>query len=128
MKELTRLTKENFLLTGLICIVFGAFLTVGGLGPMAATVGLFGIAFFLVGMTMGRRQEMSPAEVAAWSPEQAQLPDAGRFMFRVDVTLDEPVQSSILCGPCGHIEVVPGHRPSEFTCSSCGRQLWEEEE
>lgn len=108
--------------------MFGAFLSVGGLGPMGFTVGLFGVVFFLVGMTLGREAALTPAQVAAWSPEEAHMPDAGRFMYRVDVTLDEPVRSSILCGPCGHLEVVDGHRPAMYACPSCGRQLWDEEE
>ena len=116
------------MVTGLICIVFGAFLSVGGLGAMGFTVGSFGIVFFLAGMTLGRQSALSPEDVAAWSPEQAQMPDAGRFMYRVDVTLDDPVRSSILCGPCGHMALVDGQRPVAYTCLSCGRQLWEEEE
>jgi len=122
------MTKENFLISGLVCIVFGGFLTVGGLWAMGFTVGLFGVVFFLVGMTVSRQGSLSPEEVAAWSPEQAPLPDAGRFMYRVDVTLDDPVRSSILCGPCGHLEVVNGPRPPTYRCVACDRPLWDEEE
>ena len=123
-----RMTKENFLITGLVCIVFGGFLTVGGVWAMGFTVGLFGVVFFVVGMTVNRQASLTPAEVAAWSPEQAPLPDAGRFMYRVDVTLDDPVRSSILCGPCGHLEVVSGPRPPSYRCVACDRALWDEEE
>ena len=56
------------------------------------------------------------------------LPDAGRFMYRVDVTMDEPIKSTILCGPCGHLETIDGTRPAEYTCPACGRQLWADEE
>jgi hypothetical protein len=61
-------------------------------------------------------------------PEGELLPDAGRFMFRVDVTLDEPVTSSILCGPCGQVTVQPGPKPKSYTCPNCSRLLWDEEE
>ena len=112
---MTRLSRENFLITGFVCILFGASMSVAGLGPMAVTVGLFGIVFFLVGMTLGQ-------------PDGERLPEAGRFMYRVDVTLDEPIRTSILCGVCGHVEVLDGSRPSAFTCPSCSTSLWDEEE
>ena len=40
---MTRLSRENFLITGFVCILFGASMSVAGLGPMAITVGLFGV-------------------------------------------------------------------------------------
>lgn len=125
---MSRLSRENFLISGFVCIVFGASMSVANLGPMALTVGLFGIVFFLVGMTMGRQTGLTPEAIAAWTPEGEMLPDAGRFMFRVDVTLDEPITSSILCGPCGHVTVQKGPKPPVFICPKCERQLWEEEE
>ena len=125
---MTRLSRENFLITGFVCILFGASMSVAGLGPMAVTVGLFGIVFFLVGMTLGRQSGLSPAAIAQWQPDGERLPEAGRFMYRVDVTLDEPIRTSILCGVCGHVEVLDGSRPSAFTCPSCSTSLWDEEE
>jgi hypothetical protein len=124
---MTRLSRENFLITGFVCILFGASMSVGNLGPMAVTVGLFGIVFFLIGMTLGRQTGLSPEAVAQWTPDGEMLPDAGRFMYRVDVTLDEPVRSSILCGPCGHVHLENGPKPSSYICPKCERQLWEEE-
>jgi hypothetical protein len=124
----TRITRENFLITGFVCIVFGASMSVAGLAPMAMTVGMFGVVFFVVGMTMGRQSGLSDEAVARWTPDAEMLPDAGRFMFRVDVTLDDPVTSSILCGPCGHLTVQSGPKPSVFSCPKCTRLLWDEEE
>ena len=95
---------------------------------MALTVGLFGIVFFIVGMSMSRQVGLSPEAIAEWQPEGETLRDAGRFMYRVDVTLDEPIRSSILCGACGHVHVQDGSKPSSFTCPNCAVQLWEEEE
>ena len=95
---------------------------------MALTVGLFGIVFFIVGMSMNRQIGLSPEAIAGWQPEGETLRDAGRFMYRVDVTLDEPIRSSILCGACGHVHVQDGSKPSSFTCPNCDVQLWEEEE
>jgi hypothetical protein len=125
---MTRLSRENFLITGFFCILFGASMSVAGLGPMALTVGLFGVVFFLVGMSLGRQTGLSPEAVAQWRPDGEQLPDAGRFMYRVDVTLDDPVRTSVLCGVCGHVEVLDGPRPSGFTCPACATTLWDEEE
>ena len=56
------------------------------------------------------------------------LPDAGRVMYRVDVTLDEPIRSTIVCGPCGNVVVQDGPRPPTFTCPKCSVMLWELEE
>ncbi|HJM54718.1 MAG TPA: hypothetical protein QGI72_00565 [Poseidonia sp.] len=125
---MTRLSRENFLITGFVCIVFGAFMTVAGLGSMAVTVGFSGIVFFLVGMSLSRQIGMSPEAIAQWSPDEEMLPDAGRVMYRVDVTLDEPVRSSVLCGSCGNVELVMGGKPTSFTCPKCKKSLWEEEE
>ena len=92
---MTRLSRENFLITGFVCILFGGSMSVAGLGPMAMTVGLFGVVFFLVGMSLGRRTGLSPEAIANWQPDGQTLPEAGRFMFRVDVTLDDPVRTSV---------------------------------
>ena len=32
-----------------------------------------------------------------------ELRDAGRPMFRIDTTLDDPIRTSILCGRCAEI-------------------------
>ena len=103
-------------------------MSVANLGPMAVTVGLFGVIFFLTGMSLGRQSGLSPEAVSKWKPDEGMLPEAGRFMFRVDVTLDEPIQTSILCGPCGNVEVQDGPRPSSYVCPKCDLQLWDEEE
>ena len=125
---MTRLSRENFLITGFVCIFFGASMSVANLGPMAITVGLFGVVFFLTGMSLGRQTGLSLEAVSKWKPDEEMLPEAGRFMFRVDVTLDEPIQTSILCGQCGNVEVQDGPRPSAYVCPKCDLQLWQEEE
>ena len=78
---MSRLSRENFLITGAVCIVFGAAMSVANLGPMAMTVGLFGIVFFITGMSLGRQTGLSPEVIAGWIPDEEMLPDAGRFMF-----------------------------------------------
>ena len=120
--------KENLLIAGLICLVFGAFLTVGGIYSMGATIGVGGLVLFIVGMSVNTERSMSPEEIENWIPSEEKLPDAGRVMYRVDTTLDEPKRSSILCGPCGTVTELEGGRPSTFTCPACNVFLYEDEE
>ena len=120
--------RENFLICGMVLIVFGALFSLGVNIAMGGVVGISGIVCFIIGMSISSKMELSPEAVAEWTPSIERLPDAGRFMYRVDVTMDEPIKSTILCGPCGHLEIVDGSRPNEYTCVSCGRVLWVDEE
>ncbi len=120
--------RENFLISGIVLIIFGALFSLGLDVVMGAVVGLSGIICFIVGMSVPSEMGLSPEAIENWKPSMEKLPDAGRFMYRVDVTMDEPIKSTILCGPCGHLESVDGPRPEEYTCPACGRQLWADEE
>jgi|TARA_B100001741_G_scaffold294513_1_gene276899 hypothetical protein len=120
--------RENFLLSGIVLIVFGALFSLGVNIAMGGVVGISGIVCFIIGMSIPSKMGMSPEAVADWKPSMERLPDAGRFMYRVDVTMDEPIKSTILCGPCGNLEIVEGPRPSEYTCPACGKLLWSSEE
>ena len=120
--------RENFLISGIVLIVFGALFSLGVNIVMGGVVGLSGIICFVIGMSIQSNMGLSPQAVADWKPSMEMLPDAGRFMYRVDVTMDEPIKSTILCGPCGHLETVEGPRPDQYTCTSCNRLLWSDEE
>ncbi|MDA7845722.1 hypothetical protein N9J16_00525 [Candidatus Poseidoniaceae archaeon] len=120
--------RENFLIGAMICIVMGAFLTVGGVYSMGATIGVSGLVLFVVGMSMKTQRGMTPEEIETWTPEAEQLPDAGRVMYRIDTTLDEPIRTSVLCGPCGKVTLVDGSKPAYFSCPECEIHLWDEEE
>ena len=120
--------RENFLISGIVLIVFGALFSLGVNIEMGGVVGISGIVCFIIGMSVPSQMGMSPEAVAEWKPSMERLPDAGRFMYRVDVTIDEPIKSTILCGPCGNLETVDGPRPSEYTCQACGKLLWSSEE
>ena len=120
--------RENFLISGIVLIIFGALFSLGVNIVMGAVVGLSGIVCFIVGMSVPSDMSMSPEAIENWKPSMEKLPDAGRFMYRVDVTMDEPIKSTILCGPCGHLETIDGIRPVEYTCPACGSQLWADEE
>jgi hypothetical protein len=120
--------RENFLISSIVLIVMGALLSLSIDVIMGAIVGLSGILCFILGMSTPTTMGLSPEAVANWKPSMERLPDAGRFMYRVDVTMDEPISSTILCGPCGNLESIDGSRPDHYTCPVCNRQLWTTEE
>jgi hypothetical protein len=120
--------RENFLISGIVLIVMGALMSIAIDLIMGAVAGLGGILCFIIGMSTPTEMGLSPEAIANWEPSMERLPDAGRFMYRVDVTIDEPIRSTILCGPCGNLESVDGPRPEHFTCPVCSRQLWSAEE
>lgn len=120
--------RENFLIASVICITTGAFFTVANIMSLAATIGISGVVLFILGMSMKSNQGLSQKEIQEWTPESTQLPDAGRVMYRVDVTLDEPKKCTVLCGPCGHLEALDTDRPVAYVCPACSVQLWDEEE
>ena len=125
---MSRNPRENLILGGFICIIFGAFFTISGVFTLASTVGVLGIMLFILGMSMRSNLGMSVEAVRNWRPVEGQLPDAGRVMYRVDVTIDEPIESTIVCGPCGKVTVISGSKPSRFTCNYCDTELWNDEE
>ena len=125
---MVRNVRENLILSGMICIAFGGFLTIGGVLSMGVIIGVSGVFLFVIGMGTSSNQTLAPEEIAAWKPSAEQLPDANRIMYRVDVTIDEPKKTTILCGPCGTVTEIDGDRPSEFTCPSCNKKLYEDEE
>ena len=47
---MVRNVRENLILSGMICIVFGAFLSVGGVLSMGAVIGVSGVLLFVVGV------------------------------------------------------------------------------
>ena len=123
-----RNVRENLLISSIVCITAGAFFTVAGIMSIAGTIGISGVVLFVLGMSTSSHQGMSKKEIEEWVPESSQMPDAGRVMYRVDVTIDEPKKCTIMCGPCGHIEILDGERPAQFTCPTCSKLLWDEEE
>ena len=125
---MVRNVRENLILSGMICIAFGAFLTVGGVLSMGAVIGVSGVLLFVIGMSVPSQQSMNEQEIAAWTPTPEQLPDANRIMYREDVTLDEPKKTTILCGSCGKVTELDGDRPTSFTCPACNTFLYEDEE
>jgi len=126
--DIMRNPRENFILSGAICILFGAFFSVAGVFALAGTVGISGLLLFIIGMSTKSDMGLSKKEIREWLPSSEGMPDAGRVMYRVDTTMDEPITTSILCGACAHIEVVNGKKPQTYTCVSCQKFLWLDEE
>lgn len=120
--------RENFLISGIVLIVMGALMSIAIDVILGGVAGLGGILCFIIGMSTPTEMGLSPEAIVNWKPSMERLPDAGRFMYRVDVTIDEPISSTILCGPCGNLESVDGPRPEHYTCPACSRQLWSAEE
>ena len=73
---------------------FGALFSLGVNIAMGGVVGISGIVCFIIGMSVPSQMGLSPEAVAEWTPSIERLPDAGRFMYRVDVTMDEPIKSA----------------------------------
>lgn len=120
--------RENFILSGVVCIVFGAFFSVAEIFLLAGTIGISGVVLFIIGMSLKSDLGLSKKEIREWLPSSEGMPDAGRVMYRVDTTIDKPIMTSILCGACAHIEVVKGRKPQTYSCVSCQKFLWLDEE
>ena len=82
----------------------------------------------ILGLSMDAEDRKSGSVDEPWTPSASYMPDAGRPMYRIDTTLEEPFRTSILCGRCANIELVEGKKPMQFTCPSCDTELWYSEE
>ena len=117
--------RENFLISGIVLIVLGALFSLGVNIAMGGVMGISGILCFIIGMSVPSEMEMSPEAIANWQPSMERLPDAGRFMYRVDVTLDEPIKSTILCGLVGKLQPMTAANPQSshapLVVGCCGK-------
>ena len=58
-----RNARENFILSGAVCIMFGAFFSVVGVYALAGTVGISGVVLFIIGMSIKSEIGMSKKEI-----------------------------------------------------------------
>ena len=65
---MVRNVRENLILSGMICIAFGAFLSVGGVLSMGAVIGVSGVLLFVIGMSTPSQRTMNEEDIAAWKP------------------------------------------------------------
>jgi len=124
--------RLNIVISAWICIAIGSAIIVSYGGSsfsfaVAVPLSLGGIILLFIGLGMDAQKSISPKQIASWVPDASLLPDAGRAMYRVDTTLNEPIRTSILCGKCGNVVWVEGRKPSLFSCNFCNILLWEEE-
>ena len=125
-------SRANLAISGWTCIVIGSGIILSS-GPssmvvaIAAPISISGIVLLLIAIGMADERAIDREKIHAWMPDTDFLPDAGGPMFRVDTTLISPVKTSILCGRCGNIEILNGHKPSKYFCNECEIVLWEEE-
>ncbi len=125
--------RTNTVIAAWACMILGAGLILGFPGDIfALTIGaplaLSGSVLLLIGLRMQEENNVKPEDIAAWAPDAIPMPDAGRPMYRIDTSLDFPIRTSILCGPCGHLEWVEGKKPLSWDCPKCMTTLWFEEE
>ena len=121
----------NILISGWACTLIGTGIIFTMSEPTGLLVGtpllIAGFPLLLVALARGRQASGEQAD-PNWSPSPESLPDAGRVMYRVDTSLDEPIRTSILCGACGEVDWVEGKKPLRHICTGCGILLWNEEE
>ena len=120
----------NILISGWACTLIGTGIIFTMSEPTGLLVGtpllIAGFPLLLVALSRGRQASGEQAD-PNWSPPPESLPDAGRVMYRVDTSLDEPIRTSILCGACGEVDWVEGKKPLRHICIGCGILLWNEE-
>lgn len=121
----------NILISGWVCTLIGTGILFTTPEPTGLLVGtpllIAGFPLLLVALSRGRQASVEQAD-PNWSPSPESLPDAGRVMYRVDTSLDEPIRTSILCGACGEVDWVEGKKPLRHICTGCEILLWNEEE
>ena len=125
--------RMNLIISAWVCLVIGTGIILYSensplLLAFATPIAIAGIILLVIGLQLPNEEDVDPAEIAAWEPDATMLPEAGRVMYRIDTTLNEPIRTSILCGQCGNLEWVEGGKPKFFDCIFCDVKLWEEEE
>lgn len=122
----------NIVISAWICIALGTSLHLYDASAfsmsLSVPLSIGGIILLIIGISISDDDGKIGLEEEVWVPDASKMPDAGRPMFRIDTTLDEPFRTSILCGRCANIELVKGKKPTNFTCPSCGTSLWNSEE
>ena len=122
--------RDNLLLSGLVLILLGPFLVFSGdplLGASGVPISVAGIALLMWGSARSRTVNCPRRPSPPGDPSTEDLAHDARIRYRVDTTLDHPIRTTVLCGACGHVDLVEGGRPATHACSACHRLLWEEE-
>ena len=124
--------RLNTVIAGWICIAIGSGISLADASlfslSLAAPLSIGGIILLLAGLSMDGDPTLDSQAISSWAPEKIAMPDAGRPMFRVDTTLEEPIRTSVLCGRCTNLEWFEGPKPKAYRCPECRAILWETEE
>ena len=104
--------RLNVVISAWICIALGSglLLSDGSMFAMSisAPLSIGGVILLIIGLSMDNEDAKSEFTHESWTPSASFMPDAGRPMFRIDTTLDEPIRTSILCGRCANLVWVDG--------------------
>ena len=125
--------KINIVISGWVCIILGSLLLFSSgesslVLSFAAPVSVLGLILLILGLMYKDETSANTEDILSWEPDQTEMPDSGRVMYRVDTTLIEPIRTSILCGKCANIYWTDGTKPKTFDCPNCLITLWHEEE
>ena len=124
--------RLNIVISAWICIALGSSIILYDNSAFSMSISvplsIGGIILLIIGLSMVDDDEGKMRAHDSWTPDASLLSDAGRPMFRIDTTLEGPIRTSILCGRCANIDWVEGKKPNQFTCPSCGIELWHSEE
>ena len=125
--------KINIAISGWVCIILGSLLLFSSgesslVLSFAAPVSVLGLILLILGLMYKDEASANTEDILSWEPDQTEMPDSGRVMYRVDTTLIEPIRTSILCGKCANIYWTDGTKPKTFDCPNCIITLWHEEE
>ena len=120
--------RLNIVISAWICIALGSGIILYDNSAFAMSLSvplsIGGVILLILGLSMDDDGGSTMPALDSWTPDAY----AGRPMFRIDTTLEEPIRTSILCGRCANIVWVEGKKPSQFTCPSCEVELWHSEE
>ena len=124
--------RLNIVISAWICIALGSGIILYDNSAFAMSLSvplsIGGVILLILGLSMDDGGDSTMPTLDSWTPDASLMADAGRPMFRIDTTLEEPIRTSILCGRCANIVWVDGKKPSQFTCPSCEAELWHSEE
>ena len=82
---MVQFAKTNFLLSGWICIVLGASISIAVPDVIGLTIsfplGIAGIMLLITGIRRDPEERVNIDEMRSWQPEEGPMREAGRVMY-----------------------------------------------